>query len=141
MEKIDIHWEQNMSFKATVNGFNINLDAAQENGGDDLAPRPKPLLLVALAGCTGMDVASLARKMRVEIEEFNVEAEAEKSDDIPMVYTEIRLIYKFKADEANRAKIIKMVTLSQERYCGVSAMLSKATSISYRIELNGERIK
>lgn len=137
MEKVNVKWNDDMAFTADIDGFEIQLDAAPENGGHNSAPRPKPLLLVALAGCTGMDVVSLAKKMRVKIDEFNVEVESEKSTEIPIVYTSMRLLYKFRANEDDKEKIVKIVTMSQERYCGVSAMLSKAAKIGYRIELNG----
>lgn len=141
MEKINVKWDEAMSFTASVDGFEIKLDAAAEHGGSNLGPRPKPLMMVALAGCTGMDIASLAKKMRVQLASFDIDVEAEKSEEMPVVFTSMTLIYKFMADEADTDKIIKMVTMSQERYCGVAAMLSKATTLGYRIELNGKVIK
>lgn len=138
MEKINVNWDQEMAFTASVNGFEIKLDATPEHGGQGQGPTPKPLLLVALAGCTGMDIASLAKKMRVEIQKLNIEVEAQKSQEMPVVYTQMTIIYRFTAKESDREKIIKMVTMSQERYCGVAAMLSKAAEVDFKIELNGE---
>lgn len=141
MEKVNVKWDEAMAFTASVDGFELKLDASPENGGQNSGPRPKPLMLVALAGCTGMDIASLSKKMRVILRTFNVDVEAEKSTEMPIVFTSMTLIYRFEAEESDRDKIIKMVTMSQERYCGVAAMLTKATELSYRIELNGEVIK
>lgn len=137
MEKVNVNWEQEMAFTASVNGFQIKLDATPEHGGHGEGPTPKPLILVALAGCTGMDIASLSKKMRVEIEKLNIEVEAQKNQEMPIVYTSMTVIYRFTAKESDKDKIIKMVTMSQERYCGVAAMMSKAATVDFKIELNG----
>ena len=141
MEKITIDWSNDMLFTTTVNNFEIKLDAAPEHGGSDSGTRPKPLMLVALAGCTGMDVASLARKMRVEMRSLAIDVLSEKSEGMPVVYTSFEVIYRFEAEEADRDKIIKMVVNSQERYCGVSAMMAKIAPVTYKIFLNGAQIK
>lgn len=130
-----------MEFDAQVGEHKIILDASEEHGGTNLGTSPKPLLLVSLAGCTGMDVMSLARKMRVEFEKFEIEVEAEKSDDIPSVYTSMKLIYKFETrEDLSPEKPLKMVALSQERYCGVAHMLRKVSQLQYEVYLNGKRI-
>lgn len=141
MEKISIDWQKRMTFDSHIDGFTIPLDASMELGGSDYGPRPKALMLVALAGCTGMDVASLAQKMRVEIRNLNIEVEAEKSVEIPVVYTQIRLVYRFDARSEDTPKIIKMVTLSQQRYCGVAAMMRQVAQLSYEVFVNGEPVE
>lgn len=123
-----------MGFEAEVEGHRIRMDAGAEGGGGDSGPRPKPLLLVAAAGCTGMDVASLLRKMRVQVEGFEMEVEGDVTEDHPKVYSSIRLVYRFRGQGLDKAKIEKAVELSQTRYCGVGAMLKKAVPYSYRIE-------
>lgn len=143
MEKASVKFVENMAFTASVEGSSttIPLDANAEHGGSGNGLRPKPLMLVALAGCTGMDIASLIKKMRVEISGFEIDTEAEKSDDMPVVYTEIRLIYRFTAladDVADKLK--KIVDMSQERYCGVAAMMRHFAKLSYSIVLNGKTI-
>ncbi len=140
MEQISITWKGGMAYEALVDGFSVPLDAAAEHGGENGGPRPKPLLLVALAGCTGMDVASLARKMRVEFSSIVIDAEADKGDEMPAIYTAMRLIYRFEGAGIDPEKPLKMVALSQERYCGVSAMLAKAAPVTYQVWLNGEQI-
>lgn len=137
MEQVILNFNKDMHFTANVSGHTIELDAAAENGGGDIGARPKALLLAALGGCTGMDIASLARKMRVDIKALTIEADAEKSvDEVPMIYTSAKLVYRFEASQGDRDKIVKMVAMSQERYCGVSSMLQKAFPISYEIFLN-----
>lgn len=140
MEHVKLDWKGGMQFDAQVGEHVITLDASEELGGMNLGARPKPLLLVALAGCTGMDVASLARKMRVEFDKIEIEAEAEKSDEIPTVYTSMKLIYRFEGKGIDPFKPLKMVSLSQERYCGVANMLRTVVPIGLEVYLNGERI-
>lgn len=129
-----------MQFDAQVDEHTITLDAPESVGGMNLGARPKPLLLVALGGCTGMDVASLARKMRVDFDKVEIEVDAEKSDEMPVVYCSMTVRYRFEGAGIDPAKPLKMVTLSQERYCGVSAMLRQVCPVSVEVYLNGERI-
>jgi len=70
--KTNVTWTGAMSFEAEVNSFKIKLDADEAVGGKNTGPRPKPLTLVSLGGCTGMDVISILGKMRVVPEYFNV---------------------------------------------------------------------
>lgn len=140
MEQVKLDWKGGMQFDAQVGDHVITLDASEELGGMNLGARPKPLLLVALAGCTGMDIASLARKMRVEFDKIEIEADAEKNDEIPAVYTSMTLIYRFEGKGIDPSKPLKMVNLSQERYCGVANMLRTVAPIGFEVYLNGERI-
>mgnify|MGYP001945864766 CR=1 FL=1 len=123
----------NMGFKMNLDGHTLITDASKEIGGEDLGPRPKVLLLSGLIGCTGIDVVSILNKMKVEPDSFAIEVEAEEAEDHPKVYTKIHLIYKFKGSDLPKDKIERAVSLSQERYCGVSAMLEKAAPITYEV--------
>jgi putative redox protein len=98
-------------------------------------PRPKPLLLAGLGGCTGMDVISILRKMRVEPEYFNVVVLAESTNEHPMYYKKIHIEYQFRGKDLPMDKLEKAVNLSQERYCGVSFMLGKASEITSEIKI------
>ncbi|MBN1337991.1 MAG: OsmC family protein, partial [Bacteroidales bacterium] len=71
--KVDVTWTEEMSFEASVNHHKIILDADETVGGRDRGPSPKPLTLVSLGGCTGMDVISILKKMRIEPDYFNVQ--------------------------------------------------------------------
>lgn len=128
-------WKDGMAFEAEVNGHKIIIDADAAVGGRDLGPRPKPMMLLALAGCTGMDVISILGKMRITPSYFNVAVEADMTTEHPKVYENIRIIYEFRGEDLPMDKLEKAVTLSQEKYCGVSAMLVKATSISHEIRI------
>jgi putative redox protein len=111
------------------------LDAKEEHGGTGQGPRPKPLMMVSLAGCTGMDVVSLLKKMRVEFESLTIRVEGDLADDHPKLFTAMHIIYEFKGNDLPMDKLEKAVTLSQEKYCGVSATYKKAMNISYEIKI------
>jgi putative redox protein len=134
-EQVRVNWLENMAFEAEVNGHKIILDAAETIGGEDRGPRPKPLMLVALAGCTGMDVVSILKKMRVEVEGFDVVVEGDLTEEHPKQYTQMRVIYEFKGKELPMDKLEKAVNLSEERYCGVSAMYKKTIGITTEIRI------
>ncbi len=135
IEKIKVNWLENMAFEAEVNGHKIMLDAAEAVGGENRGPRPKPLMLVALAGCTGMDVVSILKKMRVEVEGFNVVVEGDLTEEHPKQFTQMRVIYEFKGKDLPMDKLEKAINLSEERYCGVSAMYKKAIGITTEIKI------
>ena len=135
--RIDCAWKQDMAFEADVNGFKIMMDADPAVGGGNKGPRPKPLLLVSLAGCTGMDVISILKKMRAEPEFFNVAVEGELTEEYPKYYHTITINYIFKGRNLPLDKIEKAVNLSQDRYCGVTAMLNKAAKIKHNIIIGG----
>ncbi len=128
-------WAGDMSFEAEINGHKIVVDANEETGGKNKGPRPKPLLMLALAGCTGMDVVSILAKMRVSIENFNVRIESELTEEHPKHYSNIHLIYEFKGENLPVEKLQKAIDLSLERYCGVYATLQKAVKTSYEIRI------
>lgn len=130
---ISVKWEEAMAFEASVNGHKIKIDADAKVGGTDAGPRPKPLMLVALAGCTGMDVVSILAKMRVVPEYFNVSVDADMTEEHPRYYDKIRITYEFRGKDLPMEKLEKAVNLSQERYCGVSAMLGKSSQLSHEI--------
>lgn len=134
-EKIKVNWLGNMAFEAEVNNYKITLDAAEAVGGENRGPRPKPLMLVALAGCTGMDVVSILKKMRIEVEGFNVVVEGDLTEEHPKQFTQMRVIYEFKGKDLPMDKLEKAVNLSEERYCGVSAMYKKTIGITTEIKI------
>ncbi|MDA8426204.1 MAG: OsmC family protein [Treponema sp.] len=132
--EISCAWTGGMSFEADVKGHIVRLDASKEDGGEDSGVRPKVALLATLAGCTGMDVVSILRKMRENLTWFNMRVEGELADELPKPYTAFRIVYEFKAsDGLNPANVKKAVELSQEKYCGVSATLKAAGPVDWDI--------
>ena len=130
-----VTWQSNMAFEATVNGHHIIMDTDATGGGQDLGARPKILLLAGLGGCTGMDVVSILAKMQIVPEKFWMEISAEMTDEHPKVYNQIKMVYCFKGDDLPMEKLEKAVNLSIEKYCGVSAMLSKTAEMIIEIKI------
>lgn len=130
---IKINWVQNMAFEADIDGHKLMMDASEKVGGHNQGPTPKLLLMVSLGGCTAMDVISLSKKMRQEIEGFEIELEGDITEEHPMRYEAIKLIYKFKGKNLDKSKIEKAVGLSQEKYCGIIATLEDSVKLSYEI--------
>jgi putative redox protein len=92
-------------------------------------------MLAALAGCTGMDVVSILKKMRVDLDDFNVYVEGDLTEEHPKQYAQMHVIYEFKGKNLPEEKLQKAVNLSEERYCGVSAMYRKAFGITSEIKI------
>lgn len=134
-EKVKVKWLENMAFSAEVSGHEIIIDATEKVGGQDRGPRPKPLMLAALAGCTGMDVVSILKKMRVEVDDFNVSVEGELTEEHPKHFIHMHVIYEFTGKELPMEKLKKAVSLSEERYCGVSATYREAMKLTSEIKI------
>lgn len=135
-----VSWKDGLTFEANLNGFNFIIDAEESVGGRNLGPRPKGLTLISLAGCTGMDVISILKKMRVEVDSFEVLTEAKLTEEHPKRYTDIKVIYKLNGKDLPLDKVKKAVSLSEDRYCGVSATLKASVNITNEIVINGEVI-
>jgi len=124
-----------MSFEAEVDGFKVGIDADPEFGGKNKGPKPKPLMMVALAGCTGMDIVSLLNKMRVNYESLNVIIEGELTEEHPKHYTKMKVIYELKGDKIDIKKVQKAADLSKEKYCGVSFSYKGMMDLEYEIRI------
>jgi putative redox protein len=90
-------------------------------------------MMVALAGCTGMDVAAVLKKMREDVEEFSVEVEGDVTEEHPKRFAGMKVIYRLKGKGISRKNVEKAVNLSVTRYCGVSANYAKAFPITHEI--------
>lgn len=135
--QISLNWKKDSTFETVLDGHTVTIDTSKENGGNGEGVRPKALMLVSLAGCSGLDVVSLFRKMRVHFESLSIHVTAEMSDQIPAIYTAFHVTYQVSAHTDDSVKIEKAIRLSQEKYCGVALMMRKIAPISYEITLNG----
>jgi putative redox protein len=132
-EVVNTKWLTNMAFESEINGHKIIIDANPEVGGENRGPRPKPFMLAALGGCTAMDVISILKKMRMEVDSFNVKVEGNLTEEFPKHFFKMHVIYEFKGKDLPIDKLKKAVALSEERYCGVSAVYRKALEITSEI--------
>ena len=137
-ETIQAQWLNDLAFEVEVDGHKLYLDTALEHGGKNMGPRPKLLMMVALAGCTAMDVVSILKKMRIEVDEFNVTVEGELAEEHPKKYEGMKVIFRLKGKDIPLAQVEKAVNLSSTKYCGVSANYTKAFPIRHEIVIEEE---
>jgi putative redox protein len=134
MHEINCAWQGDMAFDAEVNGHTIRLDAEEGVGGKDSGLRPKPLILTALAGCSGMDVVSILKKMKEPLTWFNIKVQGDLTEEHPKTYLAVRIVYEFKASDGLKDENVrKAIGLSLDRYCGVNALLKKALAVDSEI--------
>ncbi len=134
--KISTTWKGNMQFESSNPGGSLQIDVAEDLGGNSNGLRPKALMLSALAGCSGLDVASLIKKMRLEVSDFNIETEGFLTDTEPAVYEKVIVSYNFSGNNLNEEKLAHAVDLSVEKYCGVMHMFRSFAEIEIKINFN-----
>jgi putative redox protein len=135
IHEISLSHQKGMSFEVLQNGHKITIDAAEEFGGSNAGVRPKALMLSALAGCTAIDVVSLLNKMHAPFEHFSIEVKGELTEEHPKIYHVVDLKYIIKLqNEADKDKMDKAVNLSQDKYCGVSAMIRSFAKLNFTVE-------
>jgi len=133
-----LRWEGGMRFGgAAESGGTITLDARPEHGGTGGGPSPMETVLLALAGCTGMDVVSILGKLRAPLGGLEIRVNAERADDHPRVFTKVRLEYIFHGDGLRPEHAGRAVQLSQDKYCSVSAMLRASATLTYTWRIAG----
>ena len=138
--EVDVQWMGKMQFNALIDDHTIIMDAPEKVGGENNGPIPKPFVLTALAGCTGMDIAAILRKADKNPDDFNMKVIGKISKRTPIEYIGIHVIYEFKGKPENMDAALNAVTDSQEKYCGVSSMLKKALPVTWEIKYNEKLI-
>ncbi len=142
MKNVKLVWQRGLAFDAYAPGQEapLHLDGEEKFGGRGYGYNAKPLMLVALAGCTGMDVASLMKKMRVDenVTDFTVDVQARMTDEHPKYYDKVHVTYTFKGKDLDIAKLTKAVDLSRTRYCGVYKMFGSFAEVSHEIVFEEE---
>jgi putative redox protein len=129
-----------MQFNALVNGHTVIMDAPERVGGEDNGPIPKPFVLSALSGCTGMDIVALLRKAQKPVDDFTMKVTGEISKQSPIEYTAIHITYNFNGPDENTQAALNAVNDSQEKYCGISNMLKKIMPLTWEVNYNGRQI-
>ena len=131
---ITTKWLGEMAFESNnPSGHTVRIDAGEESGGSGAGLRPKALMLSGLAGCSGLDVASLIKKMKLEVDDFKIETIANLTDEHPKYYDSVVVEYHFTGANLNEDKLKKAVDLSVEKYCGVMEMFRKFAKLDIKI--------
>ncbi|MFZ3102346.1 MAG: OsmC family protein [Desulfitobacteriaceae bacterium] len=113
-----------------------NIDTSITKGGTGRGASPMEMVLMALAGCSGMDIVSILEKMQVTFDRMAISVQGEQIADHPRVFTDIELTYKFWGKALPEAKLQRAISLSIEKYCSVAHMLDKAANLTYHFEIN-----
>jgi len=138
MKTARVKWVENLKFIGQApSGHSIAMDGPVESGGEDSAIKPGEMTLVALGGCTAIDVVSILKKMKVQFDSFEVVVEAEQADDYPKIWTKLHLKYIFKGKNIDQSKVKKAIELSEGKYCSVAAMLRKSAELTWEMAVEG----
>ena len=131
-----ISWVDGALFVAeSGSGHTFTMDGSPDDGGRDLGARPMEVLLMGMGGCTAIDVVSMLKKQRQNIEGVEVAMAAERADDYPKVYVDVKLIYTVRGRKLNKALVERAVSLSDEKYCSATAMFKKTAKVTHEVVL------
>ncbi len=131
---VTVQWQRPRRFEGhSPTPAVVRMDARPESGGEGSGPTPMEALLIALAGCTGMDVAGILEKMRAPLQGLSISVTGERAQTHPKVFTKIHIRYEAHGRGLTLPQVQRAVTLSQETYCSVSAMLRPAVRITHEI--------
>ncbi|MDG1423702.1 MAG: OsmC family protein [Flavobacteriaceae bacterium] len=129
-------WKENMVFESdNPSGETLFMDAPDE-GIENKGLRPKALMLSSLAGCSGLDVVSLLKKMRAEVNDFKMVVHGELTEEHPKYYHKVVIEYHFYGSDLQEDKINKAVKLSVDQYCGVMEMFRQFAKVSTEVYLH-----
>lgn len=137
--EVEVSWLDGLAFQADGDGNSIVIDAPFEAGGQNRGIRPKMLILASLGGCTAVDIVIILKKMKLDLQSLRIKLEGKLTEHHPKVYESIVLKYIFTGTNLERAQLQKAIELSQEKYCGVTAMLRNSVKISYEIVIEAPK--
>ena len=130
-------WKENMLFESdNPSGHSVLIDTSSENGGENKGLGPKALMLSSLAGCSGLDVVSLLKKMRAEVNDFKMVVHGELTEEHPKYYHKVAVEYHFYGSNLQEDKINKAVKLSIDQYCGVMEMFRQFAKVTTEVYLH-----
>ncbi|OIQ40282.1 MAG: osmotically inducible protein OsmC [Bacteroidetes bacterium MedPE-SWsnd-G1] len=133
MAKIEMEWKGGNAFESAHDDGIVLIDNPAE-GEESRGMRPKALMLSSLAGCSALDIVSLLKKMRAEVDDLKIDVSAELTDEHPKIYKDVVMTYKFYGSDFKKDKIQKAIDLSVDQYCGVMGMFRKFTDVAIEVE-------
>jgi putative redox protein len=136
----DTKWQGGLRFSTKIRKHQFMMDSISDPQSQDAGPTPKELLLAGICGCTGMDVASILAKMRLQIDSCEVSGQTETTESHPSIFKEVHLQFLIAGPQIKAEQAMKAVVLSMTKYCGVSAMVAEASPILYEVVLNGQKV-
>jgi putative redox protein len=133
---VQAEWESGYRFDVkTGSGHQVAVDAGEELGGMNSAPSPMEMLLVGLAGCTGINVVMMLKKQKQDIEEYEVKIRGERTLKHPQVFTWIEIEHVFSGRNIQSEAVQRAIDLTEERYCGASTMLGETAVLTHTFRI------
>lgn len=137
---ISTKWLGKMAFESNnPSGHYLKIDAGNDDGGEGSGFRPKALMLSGLAGCSGLDIAALIQKMKLEVADFNIETVANLTDEHPRYYNHVKIEYHFYGNHLDEKRLHRAVNLSIEKYCGVMEMFRQFAQIEVDVFFHNQK--
>jgi putative redox protein len=134
-----VRWNGKLGFVG-ISGSNhaVVMDVSKENGGDGAAASPMELVLLGLAGCSGIDVALIVKKKRLNVRDFQIFVDGQRADEHPQVFNKVQMRFVFEGDDLSQKALEDAVRLSLDKYCSVAGMVNKTAEITWTVEIKDE---
>ncbi|WP_353129587.1 OsmC family protein [Parapedobacter pyrenivorans] len=114
----------------------VHIDGSPNIGGEGLGTRPMELVLMALGSCSALDLVSILKKQRQQIDDIKIDVEGQRREDIPQVFTAIHILFSLSG-AIDQAKAEKAAELAVKKYCSVHDMLAAGgIDITYDIQIH-----
>ena len=134
--KARIKWVEKATFLGeSGSGHSVVMDGPPESGGRDIGIRPMEMLLIGMGGCTAFDVVMILQRARQAVTDCVVEVSAERSDEVPRVFTSIHVHFVVSGNDLSDKQVARAVQLSAEKYCSASIMLGAMAEITHDFEI------
>lgn len=134
--KVRVKWVEDVAFMGeSETGHALIMDGAPENGGRNIGMRPMETLLIGMGGCTSFDVVTILKKARQPVVDCVAEISAERANEVPKVFTKIHVHFVISGNDMNEKQVARAVSLSAEKYCSASIMLSESVEITHDYEI------
>ena len=136
--KTTTHWKGGMLFESdNPSGINVLMDTIVDDNPKQSGLSPKAMMLSSLAGCSGIDIVDILKKMKITDYNLRIEVEGELTDEHPKYYHTVSVYYYFSGSQIDEKKCKRAVQLSIEKYCGVMEMFRKFAIINTKIHFQG----
>lgn len=132
-----VKWVDGVKFLAeSGSGHTVVVEGPESHGGQNTGVRPMELMLMGLGGCTSFDVMNILKKSRQQVSDCVAQLEAERADEVPAVFTKIKVHFVVTGHELKESAVVRAVSLSAEKFCSASIMLEKGgVEISHSFEI------
>lgn len=127
--------EVHFSAEGQIPGVQVHIDGPASIGGVDAGVRPMELVLMALGSCSALDLVTILKKQRQDIQDLQIKVIGKRRDEIPQIFTHIHIVFELKG-ALDDEKVQKAAELAVKKYCSVHDMLvNGGIDITYETEI------